>query len=173
MLKNKLRKVISGGQCGADIAGVRAARLHGLETGGTMPKGFRTLDGLRTHYAWLYGMREHWSPDYPPRTWDNVRNSDATLRFAAHWDSPGELLTLKAITTVDKPYFDVDITSSVPPATVAWWIAASGIEVLNVAGNTQRTAPGIEDFVFTYLRKVFKELGLEERKPCARMPAEL
>src|SRR5262249_30277377 len=142
----RLRKVISGGQTAADIAGVRVASLHGLETGGTMPKGFRTLRGPRTHYAWLYGMRSHESPDYPPRTQANVADSDATLRFAWRWDSPGELCTLRAIQAAGKPYLDVDITAPPEPASVAQWLIDRGIGVLNVAGNSENTVPGIEDF---------------------------
>jgi len=35
--------VISGGQCGVDVAALRAAKSCGLRTGGMMPRGFRTL----------------------------------------------------------------------------------------------------------------------------------
>jgi RNA polymerase sigma factor (sigma-70 family) len=40
-----VRKVISGGQTGADQAGLFAAEAFGIETGGWMPKGFLTLAG--------------------------------------------------------------------------------------------------------------------------------
>lgn len=55
-------KVISGGQNGADIAGVRTARRYGIPTGGTMPAGFKTLDGPRPQYADLYSICEAESP---------------------------------------------------------------------------------------------------------------
>jgi hypothetical protein len=35
-------KVISGGQSGADLGGLRAAKVLGIQTGGSMPKGFLT-----------------------------------------------------------------------------------------------------------------------------------
>ncbi|MFZ8324119.1 YpsA SLOG family protein, partial [Staphylococcus aureus] len=41
----KLKKVISGGQTGADQAGLRAGKAAGLETGGMVPKGCLTDDG--------------------------------------------------------------------------------------------------------------------------------
>ena len=47
---------------------------------------------------------------------------------------------------------------------MAQWICDRGIEVLNVAGNSEQSVPGIEDFVFTYLGKVFQELGLKEAR---------
>lgn len=50
-----LRRVISGGQCGVDVAALRAAKRAGLQTGGTMPRGWRTLDGPRPEYAAEYG----------------------------------------------------------------------------------------------------------------------
>lgn len=42
-----IEKVISGGQTGADVGGVLAARLHHIKTGGWMPKGWKTLNGAR------------------------------------------------------------------------------------------------------------------------------
>ena len=41
----KLRKVISGGQTGADRTGLECAKALGLETGGTAPDSWRTDEG--------------------------------------------------------------------------------------------------------------------------------
>ena len=38
-------KVVSGGQCGADLGGLLAAELLGIPTGGIAPNGFRTEKG--------------------------------------------------------------------------------------------------------------------------------
>jgi hypothetical protein len=46
MLVAMLERVISGFQTGADIAGIHAARAHGIPTGGATPRGF-----LRGGYA--------------------------------------------------------------------------------------------------------------------------
>lgn len=40
-----LRKIISGGQTGADQGGLRAGRLLHLETGGTAPHNWMTEQG--------------------------------------------------------------------------------------------------------------------------------
>ena len=50
-----IERVLSGGQSGADQASWRAAKTHGIPTGGAMPKGFRTEDGPRPEFAERYG----------------------------------------------------------------------------------------------------------------------
>lgn len=42
-----LKKIISGFQSGSDIGGIKAGKTFGLETGGWMPKGFLTENGLK------------------------------------------------------------------------------------------------------------------------------
>lgn len=155
-----LNTVISGGQTGADIAGVKAAKQFGLATGGMLPRGFLTLDGLHPEYAQLYSMTEHYSDKYPPRTKANVRDSDGTIRFAAKWESYGEQCTKNAISQHSKPYFDVDVVRADAPApqAVVDWILANQIEILNVAGNSEKSVPGIEEFVTGYLLEVFRLL---------------
>lgn len=150
-----LIQVISGGQTGADRAGLRAAKDVGLATGGWMPKGFLTLEGPRPDWAREFGLQEHASPNYPPRTRRNVQAADATLRFARHWSSPGERLTLKYLRQYAKPFRDID-PDALPPATeVVGWLKQQRVRILNIAGNTERTAPGIEAIVEAYLRDVF------------------
>ena len=89
----RLRKIISGGQTGADRAGLAAAALLGLETGGTAPQGYRTMEGSDFDLRDTFGLKEHWSSAYPPRTECNVKDSDGTIRIARDFDSAGERLT--------------------------------------------------------------------------------
>jgi len=49
-------RVISGGQTGADIAGLKAAKAFGIPTGGYMTSGFRTLDGYKPEYHREYNV---------------------------------------------------------------------------------------------------------------------
>lgn len=144
-----LRKIISGGQTGADQGGLRAGRALGLETGGWVPRGWLTLDGPA---PWLagYGCVEAPTSEYAPRTEMNVRDSDATIRFALDLSTPGERCTLRAIEKYGKPFTDVtwvDLTM-VPANQVATRLAIflrqHCVAVLNVAGNSDRRAPGIE-----------------------------
>lgn len=148
-------KVISGAQIGADIAGLRAAKALGLETGGWMPRGFLSKKGFHPEYALEYGIREHMSPSYPPRTEQNVFDSDATVRFAFDFNSPGERCTLKAITRHEKPYFDVSIDMGIltDPRQFSIWLDLEDVKVLNVAGNAATwIEPLVEDFLVVALR---------------------
>jgi hypothetical protein len=174
----KLTKVISGGQTGADIAGVDAAKLYCLNTGGWMPKYWRTLRGYKPEYAKLYGMREHSSQGYRDRTEDNVLMADATVRFFHKKNSAGERCTyneLNAIILHGKPYFDVNfqellelpeheaLESGMLPLSFYNWLKDNEFTSLNVAGNSEQTAPGIYQEVFTYLCYVFAHAGLEQQ----------
>jgi hypothetical protein len=51
-----LRKIISGGQTGADIAGLDAAVLLHIPTGGTVMKGFKTESGPNFELGYKYGL---------------------------------------------------------------------------------------------------------------------
>lgn len=155
----KLYKLISGLQTGADFSAVALAKKYGFETGGMMPKGFKTLAGNKPEYAQLYNATESASYNYPPRTYDNVKNSDGTLRFYTKKDSAGEICTLKAINQYKKPYFDVDLNNPPEKQEAADWIINNNIAVLNVAGNSEKTSPKISIKVLYYLNDVFKLLG--------------
>jgi hypothetical protein len=155
-----LERVISGAQTGADRAGLIAARAAGLPTGGWMPLGFRADDGDHPEFAERYGLAEMDSRRYPPRTAMNVKHSDGTIRFAVNWGSPGELLTEKLCIRYGKPYLDITPGGDVTPAQAADWLAANSICVLNVAGNSERTSPGIQDFTADFLEAVFRMLLL-------------
>jgi hypothetical protein len=153
-----LERVISGGQTGADRAGLAATKPAGIATGGWMPKGFRAQDGSHPEFAELYGIQEHASDRYPPRTALNVKESDATIRFATDWSSPGEVLTLEMCERYGKPQLEVTPGGQVSPADVAAWLVENNVRVLNVAGNAERTSPGIEAFVVAFMMEVFRIL---------------
>jgi hypothetical protein len=169
-----LKKVISGFQTGVDIAGIRAAKAAGLETGGYIPKAFKTLDGPKPEYAHHYGAVEHSSNSYKERTWDNVYSSDGTIRIARSFTSPGEVCTKNAIVHWGKPSFDFNANNELisnPHEVIIQWLKIHNIEVLNVAGNSEQTAPGIYQFAYDLLLKVFKEIkngheSLSERGVC-------
>lgn len=157
-----LTKIISGCQNGADIAGLKIAKRFGLETGGCIPRGFITLDGPKPEYESLYSIKEHSSSKYPPRTYENVKQSDGTVRFAFDFNSPGEKCTFKAITYYKKPFFDVNLRLPADPSEMVNWLTDNKISVLNVAGNSEKTYYGTEDAVKLYLNKVLIILGFQE-----------
>lgn len=160
------RKVISGGQTGADQAGLIAAARFGIATGGWMPRGFETADGPNPQLAHRFGLREH-TGGYAERTAINVRISDGTIRVAGTFGSLGERCTLKYIRQYHKPSIDVDMHAPLSAADVVAWIQTHRIRVLNVAGNVRpktrnANAFGIEDFAIEFLCRVFHALGHEE-----------
>ena len=160
-----INKIISGAQNGADIAGLKVAKLFGLESGGWIPKGFRTLDGPKPEYSEIFGIQEHSSFNYPPRTFLNVKYSDGTMRFAADFNSSGEICTLKAIFQYKKPYFDVNVLNpedhAIEKATE--WIIENKINILNVAGNSQKTYCKTEKRTIYFLTMLLRNLGLKEK----------
>lgn len=153
-----LDKVISGGQSGADHGGLVAARKAGVATGGWMPRGFRTLDGPKPGRARLYGLREHPSPAYPPRTFANARDADATVRFAVNWSSPGELCTSRVCRTLHRPMYDVDMTHLLLVTPFVRWLREHDVSVLNVAGHSEQSHPGTRSFVKRFLALAFAEM---------------
>ena len=80
-----LRKIVSGGQTGADQGGLEAAKYLGLETGGWAPLGWLVEKGTAKALQEGFGLREWKHPGYPARTQQNVTDSDATLAFRFHY----------------------------------------------------------------------------------------
>lgn len=156
-----LEKIISGGQTGADQAGLFVAKRFGLKTGGHMPKGWRTLSGPRIDFEKMFDMSEHHSPEYPPRTELNVKNSDGTVRLAGNFDSSGEKCTLAAIKKQNKPWFDVDLSDPPPPKDFVNWLNLNNIKTLNVAGNAESTFLRCNFLSSKYLSASFFLYGLE------------
>lgn len=154
-------KIISGGQIGANIAGLRAAKELGFETGGWMSLGFKTLEGNKPEYAEMYGLRETEVSTYPQRTELNVLSSDGTLRIAKNFSTRGELCTIRAIKKYNKPYYDLNYFyiekwfqgASLGTAIITW-ILENNIQILNIAGNA---LVEIESITKSFLVSLFKE----------------
>jgi hypothetical protein len=141
-------KIISGGQTGADQAGLRAARAAGIETGGWAPKGWSTEDGPA---PWLaeFGLFECPNAGYPARTEANARDSDGTVWFGGD-DSSGYRATMNACQRHSKPIFIV-VAGETTPADLTNWTLANGICVLNIAGDRESGNPGIGERVENFL----------------------
>lgn len=147
-------KIISGGQTGADKAGLTAAQSLGIATGGTAPKGWRIClpdgtDGSDPDLA-EFGLIEHTSREYPPRTQKNVADSDGTVWFG-YADSPGGKLTIATCKQLRKPCL-VDPT----PQALRSWLAQHQIATLNVAGNREsKQNPDVYDKTYSAIVTAF------------------
>ncbi len=155
-----MKKLVSGGQTGGDQAGLVAGVTLGLETGGWAPRGWRTQDGPA---PWLsrFGLKEHPVWGYPPRTRENVKDSDGTFWFG-NPGSPGGRLTLRTCAELQKPSYVVIWPSAAVPldkeiSSFRAWLHVNNIQTLNVAGNRENTNPGITDACVTFLVKALKK----------------
>lgn len=137
-------KIISGGQTGADRAGLDGARELGLEYGGSVPRGRRTEDGkLSLKYS---GMRETASPGYRQRTFDNVRDADATLIFFLGEITAGTELTRRATRWIGRPCLLLDLKrydEDESARILRRWLKKTRPKILNIAGSRESGAPGI------------------------------
>ncbi len=149
---NMLTKIISGGQTGADEAGLLVARQLKLETGGSAPYNWMTDEGPQREYLRGFNLSPapYDSRTYPKRTELNVRNSDGTVLFG-RMSSPGSKLTIKLCKLAHKPYL-INPNSRV----LARFVEVNKIKTLNVAGNRERTNPGISETVFDKIWEAFK-----------------
>jgi hypothetical protein len=167
-----LERVISGFQTGADIAAIKAAKECGIPTSGWMPRGFLTETGPRPEYAQLYGAREHKSSTYPPRTYANVFDADATVWFGS-LDTLGYRCTKTAIEQkfitkqLDRMFW-CRVTEDDRPSDLTDWIRRHGVRTLNCAGSRESKSPGIERWVYEFLCEVFRLLG--ETNSCHPSP---
>lgn len=132
----KPKKIISGGQTGADQGALVGAQDLGIATGGWMPKGFMTETGPIPDQAYVFGLREHKSPHYPPRTRQNVVEADGTIWVGDDPNSPGRRCTYKYVEQYAKPFLN-----NPTPQTLRQWAAHYEIEVLNVAGSRASKDP--------------------------------
>jgi hypothetical protein len=161
----KLKRVISGGQTGADQGGLFAARAAGLETGGWAPRFYRTDEGPMPDLLQSFGLVETDSDRYPIRTRFNIRDSDATLIVAVRFSSAGTKLTQKICQELKKPIFCVNpaLTNEILPWIVAEWLYDHDVRTLNVAGNRESSVAGIQQFTQDYLQRVIQELREEAK----------
>ena len=160
-------KIISGGQTGADIAGLKVAKKYEIQTGGYMPKGYKTLEGNKPEYKDTYSMKETNTPYYGYRTELNARESDCTIWFGENKKSSGRTCTFNAIKKHNKPHMDIDINKFPSIDQVVEWITTNKYNIINIAGNSETTTPGIEKIASTYMDQLFAKLQLID-KPCEK-----
>ncbi|WP_084022293.1 putative molybdenum carrier protein [Chlorobaculum limnaeum] len=135
-----LSMIVSGGQTGVDRGALDAAIAAGLAHGGWCPKGRRAEDGMIPE---KYMLAETPFFRYAVRTAWNVRDSGGTLVLASGPLAGGTKLTALCAWRYGRPCMIVDLDVRADAGTVAGWIRANGIGVLNVAGPRASDAPGI------------------------------
>jgi len=173
-----LTRVVSGGQTGADQAGLRAALAAGLTTGGWIPSGFITSTGAQPELGVRYQLKalpatsNPLASQYIARSQRNVDESDGTVVFRLH-ASPGTDKTIGYARTgqwttcpepVSNPYRPVCVISALHldmVTTVMDFVTRHNIGTLNVAGHRADANDALfEDGVFNILFSAF--LGLRQ-----------
>ena len=152
-------KIVSGGQTGADRAGLDWAISVGIPHGGWCPKGRKAEDGP---IAGHYDLTEARSENYLQRTEWNVRDSDGTAIFTMRATlSGGSKKTADFAGKHGKPYLHLTGAESYEQASrrLREFIAMHGIRVLNVAGSRGSKEPEVGAFVRAVLSAAISAQG--------------
>lgn len=163
-----IAKIVSGGQTGADRGGILAAIRCKIPYSGWCPKGRRAEDGV---IPAKYHLHETTSSNYLARTETNVKNSDATLIFTIGKLTGGSLKTLEFAKKHNKPVLHIDIGEYSKEEAVKWilrWFEGDVTKptpprncVLNVAGQRESKAPGIQEKTKEIIGEVLSRINGE------------
>lgn len=146
---HRIRRIISGGQTGADRGALDAAIELGIEHGGHCPSGRRAEDGRIPE---RFRLVETESSDYAVRTERNVLEADATLLVTRGTPTGGSALTAALARKHARIFLHLNLDSGGDPvAAVREWLGARLIGCLNVAGPRESSCPGIAQEVRSLL----------------------
>jgi hypothetical protein len=150
-----IRKIISGGQTGADQAALDIAIEMGIPHGGWIPKGRRTENGPLPD---KYQLQEMPTASYEKRTEKNVLASDGTLILSHGKLGGGSALTRRLAKKHSRPWTHVDldhVSSFEAAMKIIAWITKHDIQVLNVAGPPASKDPEICEATKRILKAVY------------------
>jgi hypothetical protein len=156
MQRIKVEKIISGGQTGADRAGLEAAKILKIATGGYCPNGYLTETGADISLK-KFKLKESVTSNYEERTFLNVKSGEGTVIFCKLNEygeicGEGTKLTLHAAVLNNKPVI-------INPTKIKFlkWLDENKIKVLNVAGNRESQYPGIFKKTKSFLIKALSD----------------
>ena len=144
---NRLSKIISGGQTGADREALDVAMALAIPHGGWCPKGRLAEDGS---IPLVYQLTETPGPDPTQRTEWNVRDSDGTVIFSIGPTlAGGSALTARMAETHAKPCLHLSCEQDGDDSArkLAEFLTRYEIKILNVAGPRASEEPEIAAFV--------------------------
>ncbi len=156
-----IKKIISGGQTGADRAALDTAIKFNINYGGWIPEGRKTEDGTLPD---KYHMDEMPTDSYPRRTEQNIIDSHGTVIISRTALTGGSLLTKRLATRLKKPccHVDLSVLDEFGAAIVInSFINDYQLEIINIAGPRAGKDPVIYDLVRTVLETVIYMSVLE------------
>jgi len=150
-----IKKIISGGQSGADRAALDFAIKMDIPHGGWIPKGRLAEDSPLSD---KYNLKEMSTKSYPKRTEQNVIDSNGTLIISRGRLTGGSDYTRKMACKHNKPWFHVNLTET--PAfeaaeQIIQWVELYEIQILNVAGPRASKDATIYKAVMDLLKAVY------------------
>jgi len=149
-----IRKIVSGGQTGVDRAALDMALELGISCGGWCPKGRKARDGVIPE---CYPLRETDTAGYMKRTKMNVLDSDGTLILYLDALAGGSEFTFEFARKRNKPVKAIDMaTHQESYSQVIEWIKRSDIQILNIAGPSEKDELNIHGQTSHYLRELFR-----------------
>jgi hypothetical protein len=150
-----IKRIISGGQTGADRAALDFAIKVDLPHGGWVPKGRMAEDGPIPD---RYNLKEMPTKNFPQRTERNVKKADGALIISHGKLTLGSDLTRKMAFKHKKPCLHIDLneTSIFEAAEqIIQWVLENRIEVLNIAGSRASKDPKIYRAVYELLETIY------------------
>ncbi|HEA67883.1 MAG TPA: hypothetical protein ENI07_13830 [Desulfobacterales bacterium] len=138
-----IKKIISGGQTGADQAALDAAIKLDIPHGGWIPKGRITEDGPIPE---KYQLEEMPTSSYAERTEQNVIDSDGTLIVSHGMLTGGSADTRELALEHKRPWLHIDLNKTGifdAALKLSGWVLKNNIEILNVAGPRASKDPKI------------------------------
>jgi hypothetical protein len=148
----RIRKIISGGQTGADRAALDFAIEHSIPHGGWCPAGRLAEDG-KIHRR--YRLKQTPSSVPAQRTEWNVRDADATVIFSIRRTlSGGSKLTQEFARSFQKSCLQLSRTadSKTAPRKLRRFLKKHSVQILNVAGPRLSSEPNIAIFTSQTLK---------------------
>lgn len=153
---NEIKKIISGGQTGADRAAFDFALEKGLEIGGFVPKNRLAEDGrISDKYP---NLIETETENLKERTELNVKSADVTLILSHGELKGGSLLTLEFAKKYKKPFLHIDFSAlSLEQAArkTQKWLDSIECKTLNIAGARSSEDSEIYEKTKIFLQKLF------------------
>jgi hypothetical protein len=156
-----LKKIISGGQVGADQVALDAAIKCNFPHGGWIQKGRKTKSGILPD---KYELEEMSVAGYKERIEQNVKDSDGTVIISHGNLTGGADYSMKMTERHKRPTLHIDLEETsafIAASQINTWVIDNNIEVLNVTGSRASEDPDIyrntmyilEDSIFLSLVK--------------------
>lgn len=159
-----IKKIISGGQTGADQAALDVAMELGIPHGGWIPKGRSTENAKLPD---KYNLKETAADSYSQPTEINVAHSDGTLVVSRGKLSEESALILTLAVQHQKEYLHIDLKTTrgfSAAQLVKEWIVINDIKVLNVTGTHASEDPDIYEDTLRLLKAVNQLFFIDSKK---------